>query len=120
MPLAIFNIGGELLLLGFTFKVLQVTGRFTGFKNKEAGRKLLTIGIVCIAAGVLIVPIVWGMPNNERNTMISVGLNIGGIGVFTLIQYWLKPQNEYILGRIAVGVITLGFLLIIIYRFVYD
>ena len=116
MPVALLNIGGELLILGFTFKVLQVTSRFTGIKNKEAGKKLRTIGIFCIVEGLLIIPIVWGMPDEERNNLIAVALNIGAIGVFTLIQYWLKPENEKYLSRTALGVIAAGFLLIIIYK----
>jgi len=118
MPLAIFSIGGELILLGFTFKVLQVTSRFTGLKNKEAAKNMLNIGLFSIVVGVSIIPIIWGMPDSERNTMISVALNIGGVGVFTVVQYWVKPHNENILGRVAVGMTALGFVLIMIYKFV--
>jgi predicted membrane channel-forming protein YqfA (hemolysin III family) len=118
MPFTVFNVGSALLVLGFAFKVLQVTNRLTNIKGEEAGKKLRNIGIISVITGVLIALVVLGMPTDERNTMIVAGLSIAAIGVFTLIQYHLKPQNEKVLGWAAVGVIILGFLLCVAYKLV--
>ncbi len=118
MPFYVFQIGGALLVLGFAFKVLQVTKGLTDLKSKEAGKKLRNIGIISLIVGALICLVVLGMSPSERNTMIVAGGNIAAIGIFTLIQYYLKPQTEKVLGYAAVGVIILGFLLCVAYKLV--
>jgi len=119
MPFVVFQIGGSLLVLGFAFKVLQVTKGLTDIKSKEAGKKLRNIGGICGIVGALIcvVVLVLGMPANERNVMLVAGGDIAAIGIFTLIQYRLKPQTEKVLGCVAIGVIIVGFLLCFAYEF---
>jgi len=98
------------MVLGFTLKVLKVTSRLTDVK-KGAEKKLKNVGITSVVAGLLIGVAVLGMPANERNSMIVASFNIAAVGISTLIQYYLKPQNEKVLGWGAVGVVILGLVL---------
>ncbi|MFC1980103.1 hypothetical protein ACFLVS_04545 [Chloroflexota bacterium] len=117
MPFTVFSIGSGLLVLGFIFKVLQVTHRLTDIKSKETGKKLRKIGIISIVTGALIFLVAFlGMLANERNAMMVAGLNIAAIGVSILIQHNLKPQTERVLGVAAVVVIVSGFLLCLAYE----
>jgi hypothetical protein len=118
MSFVFFNIGSALIVLGFTFRVIQITSRLTDLKSKEAGKKLRNVGIISIIAGLLIALIVSGMSANERRAMMVAGFDIAAIGVSTLIQYYLKPQNEKLLGLAAYGVVILGFLLCAAYEVV--
>jgi len=118
MPFIFFTIGGGLIVLGFAFKVIQVTNRLTDVKNIEARKKLRNIGIISIITGCLVGVIALDMSANERNVLIVTAMDIAAIGVFTLIQYKLSPQNDKILGCAAYGVIILGSLLCLAYELV--
>jgi len=115
MPFVLFYIGTALLVLGFTFRVLQITHRLTEVK-KGKEEKLRNIGIVGVFVGLLIALVSLGMTANERNAMIVAGLNIIAVGISTLLQHYLKPQNEKILGGAAYAVIIIGFILCMIYE----
>ena len=118
MPFVLFSIGSGLMVLGFAFKVIQVTHKLTDIKSEEAGKKLRKIGRLSIIAGALIFLVAWGMAASERGAMLIAGLNIAAIGVSILIQHCLKPQNEKVLGYAAWVVIILGFLLCLAYELV--
>jgi len=83
--------------------------------KKGAGKKLKIVGRTSIVAGLLIGLVAVVMPASERNSMIVAGLSIAAVGISTLIQCYLKPQNEKVLGRGAVGVIIVGLLLCLAY-----
>lgn len=118
MPFIVFSIGSGLIVLGFTLKVLEVTSRLTDVK-KGAEKKLKIVGITSIVAGLLISLVAFGMPPNERIAMTVAGFCIVTVGIYTLIQYYLKPQNEKFLSRGAVGVIILGMILCCTYKLVH-
>ena len=114
MPFALFSIGSGLIVLGFSLKVLQITSRLSDTK-KGAENKLRNVGWISVAAGVLICLVVLGMPADERNAMIVAGLSIAAVGVSTLMQYYIKPKNERVLGYGSIGVIVVGLILCFIY-----
>jgi hypothetical protein len=118
MSLTIFGIGSALIVLGFSFKVLQVTNKFTDIKNKEAKNKLQQIGAMSIVTGFLIALVALGMAAAERNLMIIAGANIVCIGISTLIQVALTAKNEKVIGWAAYSVVGAGLLMCLIYELV--
>jgi len=117
MPSTILYIGSALLVLGFTFRVFQVTSRLTEVK-KGKEKNLRNIGIIGILAGLLIILVTVCMLANERNALIVAGANIIAVGVSTLLQYHLKHQHERILSGAAYAVIIVGFILCLAYALV--
>jgi len=46
MPFTIFAIGSSLIVLGFVFRIIQVTSGLTKIKKSESSHKLRNIGIL--------------------------------------------------------------------------
>jgi hypothetical protein len=118
MSIAIFGLGSALVVLGFSFRVLQVTNRLTEFRNKEAVMKTRMIGVMSILAGFFVAIVAIGMQPAERSLMVIAGFNIIALGLSTLVQAVLTAKNERALGAAAWGVLTVGFLMCIIYEIV--
>lgn len=119
MPFYVFTIGSALIVLGFTFKVIQVTSGLTDMKSPQAGKKFRNVGILSVITGLLIALVsLMDMVGNERNAMIAAGGNISALGISTLIQYRLNPQTRKALGWVASVVIIVGFILCIAYEMV--
>lgn len=119
MPFYVFTIGSALIVLGFTFKVIQVTSGLTEMKSLQAGRKFRNVGIASVVAGLLIALVSLAvMVGNERNSMITVGGNIAALGILALIQYKLNPRAQKVLGCAAWAIIIIGFLLCIAYELI--
>ena len=117
MPSTILYIGSALLVLGFTFRVFQVTSRLTEVK-KGKEKNLRNIGIIGVVAGFLIILVTLCMLANERNPLIVAGGNIIAVGVSTLLQYHLEPQHEKLLSGATYVVIIIGFILCLTYALV--
>lgn len=117
MPSSMLYIGSALLVLGFTFRVFQVTSRVTEVK-KGKEKNLRNIGIIGVVAGFLIIVVTVCMLANERNALIVAGTNIIAVGVSTLLQYHLKHQHEKILSGATYTVIIVGFILCLAYAIV--
>ena len=118
MPFYVFTIGSALVVLGFTFKVIQVTSGLTKMKNLQAGKKFRNVGIASVIAGLLVALMSWNMAGGERSAMVTAGGNIAALGISTLIQYKLNPKTQNVLGWAAWGVIIIGFLLCIAYELI--
>ena len=117
MPFYWFVIGSVLLVLGLTFEVTAVTSGLTEMKNSAAGKKFRNVGIVSIICGFLVFLVALkDMVGNERNAMLTAGLNIVGLGVMTVLQSRLNSKNQKVLGWAAWFCIIVGFLLCIIYE----
>jgi len=119
MPFYIFTIGSGLVVLGFTFKVIQVTSGLTEMRSPQARAKFRNVGIMSVVAGLLVALLsLISMVGGERNAMVAAGGNIAALGIATLIQYKLNPQTQKVLGWVAWGVIIVGFLLCIAYELI--
>ena len=116
MPFVIFSIGSGLLVLGFTFKVIQVTSGLTKMKSSLAGAKFRNVGILSVMAGLLIILVSLRMVGDEMNAMVAAGGNIAALGISTLIQHKLNTRNQKALGVVAWVVIAVGFLMCIGYE----
>ena len=117
MPSTMLYIGSALLVLGFTFRVFQVTSRVTEVK-KGKEKNLRNIGIIGVVAGFLIIIVTACMLTNEGNALIVAGANITAVGVSTLLQYYLKSQHGKLLSGAAYAVIIVGFILCLAYALV--
>lgn len=117
MPFVVFSIGSALVVLGFTFRVIQVTSGLTEMKSSQARVKFRNIGITSLIAGFLIALVsLIAMVGNERIIMITVGGEIAALGISTLIQYKLNHRNQRFLEWAAWGIIIVGVIMWIVYE----